>query len=46
MKYLAGIVTFNPNIERLDQNIRAIYPQVSHIYIVDNGSKIRKKFLN
>ncbi|MCC9768242.1 glycosyltransferase, partial [Streptococcus agalactiae] len=43
MKYLAGIVTFNPNIERLDQNIRAIYPQVSHIYIVDNGSKNKEE---
>ena len=38
MKVLAGIVLFNPNIERLRQNIGAILPQVDGVVCVDNGS--------
>lgn len=38
MKVLAGIVLFNPEIERLKQNIDAILPQVDGIVCVDNGS--------
>lgn len=34
----AGIVTFNPDIGRLKENIDAILPQVSELVIVDNGS--------
>lgn len=34
----AGIVTYNPEIERLQDNIRAILPQVDIVYICDNGS--------
>lgn len=34
----AAIVTFNPNIERLNQNIKAIIPQVEKVVIFDNGS--------
>lgn len=34
----AGVVTFNPDIERLEENLRAIIPQVSHLFIYDNGS--------
>lgn len=43
MKYssnnvLAGVVTYNPNIERLNENLTALLRQVLYIYIVDNGS--------
>ena len=34
----AGIVTFNPDIGRLKENIDAIYDQVPTLVIVDNGS--------
>lgn len=34
----AGIVTYNPGIERLTENIAAIIDQVTMVYIVDNGS--------
>lgn len=36
--YVAGIVTYNPDIERLENNVRAIIGQISSIVIVDNGS--------
>lgn len=36
---IAGIVTFNPDIERLKQNVDSIYIQVSVLVIVDNGSE-------
>lgn len=35
---VAGIVTFNPDIDRLKQNIEAVYSQVDMIIIVDNHS--------
>ena len=35
---LAGIVTFNPDLERLKENISAITEQVQQVLIVDNGS--------
>ena len=35
---LAGIVTFNPDLERLQENISAIIDQVKQVIIVDNGS--------
>lgn len=35
----AGIVTYNPNIDRLKKNINTIYSQVDKIFIVDNGSQ-------
>lgn len=34
----AGIVLFNPNIERLNENINAIKGQVSKIFLYDNNS--------
>lgn len=34
----AGIVSFNPNITRLKENINSIRPQVESMLIVDNGS--------
>lgn len=38
MKVCAGIVLFEPDINRLLENIDAIITDVEHIYIVDNGS--------
>ena len=38
MKVCAGIVTFNPNLRLLTENIEAIYKQVNQIIIFDNGS--------
>ncbi len=35
---LAGIVTYNPCIERLKKNIDSISHQVSEVIIIDNGS--------
>ena len=37
--YCAGIVTYNPDITRLVENINAIYNQVDNVIIVDNNSK-------
>lgn len=34
----AGVVTYNPDIERLEENLRAIIPQVSCVFVFDNGS--------
>lgn len=35
---LVGIVTFNPDLQRLKDNINAVLVQAKHILIVDNGS--------
>ncbi|URZ87773.1 glycosyltransferase [Floricoccus penangensis] len=37
-KILAGIVTFNPDTERLIENISSIINQVDEVVIIDNGS--------
>lgn len=39
MKILAGIVLYNPEIERLRINIKKIFPQVDNVILVDNGSQ-------
>ena len=36
---IAGIVTFNPDIDRLRENIESVINQVKEICIVDNGSE-------
>lgn len=36
---LAGIVLYNPNLERLSQNIVACATQVNEIICIDNGSR-------
>lgn len=36
---MAGIVLYNPDIERLKDNVIAIYNQVNLLYFFDNGSK-------
>lgn len=38
-KIYAGIVTYNPSIKRLSDNINAVISQVDRIVIVDNGSR-------
>lgn len=38
-KTMAGIVLFNPDLERLNENIDAIVTQVDHVLLVDNNSK-------
>lgn len=39
IKVLAGIVLYNPDIERLRENIQAIKPQVDAVLLIENGSK-------
>ncbi len=39
MKIVAGIVLYNPDIERLKENISAVLPQVDEIILFDNGSE-------
>ena len=36
---VAGIVLYNPDLNRLSENLQAIQPQVSRVYCVDNGSQ-------
>ena len=38
MAYAAGIVLYNPDIKRLEENISAIAPQVGDLILIDNGS--------
>lgn len=39
MKTCAGIVLYNPDIKRLEENLKSILPQVDSVILVDNGSK-------
>ncbi len=36
---VAGIVTYNPELDRLESNLNAISPQCDEVIIFDNGSK-------
>ena len=38
LKVLAGIVLYNPDLERLSENVSAIIPQVDILLLVDNKS--------
>ena len=38
MKIAAGIVTYNPDIKKLEKNIKSIFGQSDSIVICDNGS--------
>jgi rhamnosyltransferase len=38
MTITAGIVSYNPDITLLEENIKSIINQVDHIFVVDNGS--------
>lgn len=35
---IAVVVTFNPPINRLRENVVSIFTQVQRVYLVDNGS--------
>lgn len=39
MKFLAAVVTYNPDVVRLNENIKAIAGQVDKVVVTDNGSK-------
>lgn len=39
---IAGIVLYNPDIDRLNENISAILPQVDKIVLIENGSSNRE----
>lgn len=39
MHTFAGIVLFNPEIERLKENLQAIVPQVAEVVLIDNCSQ-------
>lgn len=43
---IASIITFNPDIDRLMENIKSIYNQVDTIIIIDNGSNNIKSITN
>lgn len=38
MKTIAGVVLYNPDVKRLQENIKAIRSQVDKLILVDNGS--------
>lgn len=49
----AGIVTYNPDLKRLKENLSAVVQQVKRVFIVDNGSenisdieKLQKTFVD
>ena len=35
----AGVVTYNPDLDVLKNNLESLCPQVKFLYVVDNGSK-------
>lgn len=39
MKILAGIVLYNPDIDRLSENIKSISSQVEKLVLIDNGCR-------
>lgn len=41
----AGIVTYNPNIERLELNLDSISQQVNKVFIVDNASENQNEII-
>lgn len=46
MRILTGIVTFNPNIDRLRENLKTVTVQDTEILIFDNGSENYKGIEN
>lgn len=42
----AGIVTFNPDMDKLRANVAAIEPQVNTVIVVDNGSDNLQDIIN
>lgn len=43
MRICAGIVLYNPDIQRLEENVLAIKDQVEEVLLVDNASKNEKE---
>ena len=43
-KKIAGIVIYNPDIERLEQNIKSVAPQVDKVVLQNNGVSSAKDF--
>lgn len=43
MKTCAGIVTYNPDIDRLKENIDAVFSQVEKVVLIDNASENAEK---
>ena len=43
---IAGIVTFNPDIDRLVRNVNSIKNQVDQVVLVDNGSNEMEMILS
>lgn len=39
LKVVAGIVTYNPDIDRIAENLRAVHDDVDAVFIVDNHSE-------
>ena len=49
MNFIAGIITYNPDIDRLKENLYAVLKQVDKVLVIDNSSKNIEdveKFLN
>lgn len=46
MKVAAGVVLYNPEIERLEKNIKSVATQVDEIIFFDNGSRNINQILN
>ena len=42
---LAGIVLYNPEIKRLEENIKGIYKQVDKLIFIDNNSSNKNKIM-
>ena len=43
MRVCAGIVLFHPNIERIEQNIKAVLPQVDKLIFINNAPEESEK---
>jgi rhamnosyltransferase len=46
MNIIAGIVLYNPDLERLKENINSIIDQVDEVLLVDNGSENFDEVMN
>lgn len=43
---IAGIVSFNPDLKRLEDNVKSIEHQVEYVLLVENGSKNQEEILS
>ena len=44
VKICGGIVLFNPDVDRLEKNIKSVRSQVQELILIDNGSKNIEEF--